>query len=92
MAANLARMGGLVHSQQVLLALTQAGLDRDTAYRTVQRAAMRVWDADGAFSLRTLLGEDTEVAARLSAAELDRLFSLEPHFAHVDEVFTRVFV
>jgi adenylosuccinate lyase len=90
MAANLAAMGGLVHSQQVLLALTQAGMSREDAYRAVQRNAMRVWEADGQLSLRTLLGEDAEVTARLSAAELDRLFSLDQHFAHVDTLFARV--
>ncbi|MDT7933985.1 MAG: adenylosuccinate lyase [Sphingomonadaceae bacterium] len=90
MAANLAATGGLVHSQQVLLALTQAGMSREDAYRAVQRNAMRVWEADGRLSLRTLLGEDAEVTARLSAAELDRLFSLGQHFAHVDTLFARV--
>jgi len=92
MRANLDSTGGLVHSQQVLLALTQAGMSREDAYRAVQRNAMRVWEAEGRLSLRALLGDDAEVAARLSGVELDRLFSLEPHFAHVDEVFTRVFV
>ncbi len=91
MLANLEAMGGLVHSQQVLLALTQAGMAREDAYRTVQRNAMRVWEADGRLSLRVLLAEDAEVTARLDAAALDRLFSLEPHFAQVDAVFERVF-
>ncbi len=91
MRANLEAMGGLVHSQQVLLALTQAGMAREEAYRAVQRNAMRVWEADGRLSLRALLGEDGEVTARLDAAALDRLFSLDPHFAHVDAVFARVF-
>jgi adenylosuccinate lyase len=91
MCANLEAMGGLVHSQQVLLALTQAGMAREDAYRAVQRNAMRVWQADGRLSLRILLGEDAEVTARLSAGALDQLFSLEPHFAHVDAIFARVF-
>jgi adenylosuccinate lyase len=91
MCANLEAMGGLVHSQQVLLALTQAGMAREDAYRAVQRNAMRVWQADGRLSLRILLGEDAEVMARLSARALDQLFSLEPHFAHVDAIFARVF-
>ena len=91
MCANLEAMGGLVHSQQVLLALTQAGMAREDAYRAVQRNAMRVWQADGRLSLRMLLGEDAEVTARLSARALDQLFSLEPHFAHVDAIFARVF-
>jgi adenylosuccinate lyase len=91
MARNLNRMGGLVHSQQVLLALTQAGMSREEAYAAVQRNAMRVWEADGALSLRALLGEDPEVSARLSPAALDGLFWLEPHFAHADTIFGRVF-
>jgi len=91
MAANLASTGGLVHSQQVLLALTQAGMAREDAYRAVQRNAMRVWEADGALHLRDLLAADPEVAARLTPAELDHLFSLAPHFAHVDTIFARVF-
>jgi adenylosuccinate lyase len=91
MARNLHRMGGLVHSQQVLLALTQAGMTREEAYAAVQRNAMKVWEADGALSLRDLLGADQEVAARLSPEALDRLFSLDPHFAAVDTIFARVF-
>ncbi|WP_448581028.1 adenylosuccinate lyase [Thermaurantiacus sp.] len=91
MARNLHRMGGLVHSQQVLLALTQAGMSREQAYAAVQRNAMKVWEADGALSLRDLLGADQDVAARLSPEALDRLFSLDPHFAAVDTIFARVF-
>jgi len=93
MAANLASTGGLVHSQQVLLALTQAGMTRENAYRAVQRSAMRVWEAGGtgAFQLRDLLAADPEVSARLSGEKLDALFDLGPHLARVDEVFERVF-
>ena len=93
MAANLASTGGLVHSQQVLLALTQAGMARENAYRAVQRSAMRVWEAGGtgALQLRDLLAADPEITDRLSAADLDHLFSLAPHFAHVDTIFGRVF-
>ncbi len=91
MARNLHLMGGLVHSQQVLLALTQAGMSREQAYAAVQRNAMKVWEADGALSLRDLLGADPEVAAHLSPEALDRLFSLAPHFARVDAIFARVF-
>ncbi len=93
MAANLASTGGLVHSQQVLLALTQAGMAREDAYRAVQRSAMGVWEAGGtgALQLRDLLAADPEITDRLSAADLDHLFSLAPHFAHVDTVFKRVF-
>ena len=91
MRANLNATRGLVHSQRVLLALTQAGMTREDAYRTVQAAAMRVWEADGALQLRDLLGGDPQVTARLPTGELDRLFSLEPHFAHVETIFARVF-
>ncbi len=91
MARNLHRMGGLVHSQQVLLALTQAGMTREQAYAAVQRNAMKVWEADGALSLKALLGADPEVSARLPPEALDRLFALEPHFARVDAIFARVF-
>jgi adenylosuccinate lyase len=91
MARNLHRMGGLIHSQQVLLALTQAGMSREEAYAAVQRNAMRVWEADGAIPLRQLLGEDPEIAARLSGGALDALFRLDAHFAHVDTIFERVF-
>jgi len=91
MQANLDRMGGLVHSQRVLLALTQAGISREDSYRLVQRNAMKVWEADGKNSLLDLLKADEEVTAALSAAELDALFDLEYHFKHVDTIFARVF-
>ncbi len=91
MQKNLDRMGGLIHSQRVLLALTQAGLGRDEAYALVQRGAMKVWQSDGALSLLDLLKADTDVTARLSAAELDALFDLDYHFKHVDTIFERVF-
>ena len=65
MQKNLDRMGGLVHSQRVLLALTQAGLSRDDSYRLVQRNAMKVWESDGALSLLELLKADPEVSAAL---------------------------
>jgi adenylosuccinate lyase len=91
MQKNLDRMGGLIHSQRVLLALTQAGLGRDEAYALVQRNAMKVWDSDGALSLLDLLKNDAQVTSRLSAGELDRLFDLDYHFKHVDTIFERVF-
>ena len=68
MRKNLDRMGGLVHSQRVLLALTQAGVSREDSYALVQRNAMKVWESDGALSLRDLLKADAEVTAQLSAA------------------------
>jgi adenylosuccinate lyase len=91
MQANLDRMGGLVHSQRVLLALTQAGVSREEAYAIVQRNAMKVWDSDGALSLLDLLKSDKEVTAALSAAKLDEKFDLAYHFAQVDAIFARVF-
>jgi len=90
MQRNLDRMGGLVHSQRVLLALTQAGLARDDAYRLVQRNAMKVWESDGALSLLELLKADPEVAAALSAAELEEKFDLAYHYRQVDRIFERV--
>jgi len=90
MARNLARMGGLVHSQQVLLALTQAGMSREDAYATVQRHAMRVWESDGALNLHDLLAADPAVSARLDPGQLAALFALDPHFAQVDQIFERV--
>ncbi|MEO6718680.1 MAG: adenylosuccinate lyase [Novosphingobium sp.] len=91
MQKNLDRMGGLVHSQRVLLALTQAGLSRDDSYRLVQRNAMKVWESDGALSLLELLKADPEVSAALSPAELEDKFNLDYHFKAVDQIFARVF-
>ena len=91
MQRNLDKMGGLVHSQRVLLALTQAGLTRDTSYKLVQRNAMQVWESDGALSLLELLKADSEVTAALSAAQLEELFNLDYHFKAVDTIFARVF-
>jgi adenylosuccinate lyase len=91
MQANLDRMGGLIHSQRVLLALTQAGLSRDESYRLVQRNAMKVWESDGRLSLLDLLKADPEVAAALSPAQIEERFNLDYHFKHVDTVFARVF-
>jgi len=91
MQKNLDLMGGLVHSQRVLLALTQAGASREDAYRLVQRNAMRVWESGGALSLLELLKADPEVAALLSPAQLEERFDLGYHFKHVDTIFARVF-
>ncbi|VXC47847.1 adenylosuccinate lyase [Sphingomonas sp. 8AM] len=91
MQKNLDRMGGLVHSQRVLLALTQAGVSREDAYRLVQRNAMKVWESDGALSLQELLKADPEVTAALSTAEIDEKFDLGYHYRHVDTIFDRVF-
>ena len=91
MEKNLNRMGGLIHSQRVLLALTQAGLTRDESYRLVQRNAMKVWESDGELSLLDLLKADPDVTAALSPQQLEEKFDLGYHFKHVDTIFARVF-
>jgi adenylosuccinate lyase len=91
MQKNLDRMGGLVHSQRVLLALTQAGMSREDAYKAVQRNAMQVWESDGALSLMELLKADSDVVAHLSIAEIEDKFDLGYHFKQVDTIFERVF-
>jgi adenylosuccinate lyase len=91
MQKNLDRMGGLIHSQRVLLALTQAGVSREDSYALVQRNAMKVWQADGQLSLLELLKGDPEVTSRLSADELEGLFDLGYHFKRIDTIFERVF-
>ena len=91
MQANMDRMGGLVHSQRVLLALTQAGVSREDAYRLVQRNAMKVWDSDGKLQLLDLLKADPEVTAALSESEIEAKFDLDYHYKHVDTIFARVF-
>jgi adenylosuccinate lyase len=89
MLKNLDRLGGLIHSQRVLLALTQKGVGRDDAYAIVQRNAMRVWRGEGEFL--KLLKADKGVAEVLSARELEALFDLGYHLKHVDAIFERVF-
>jgi adenylosuccinate lyase len=91
MQRNLDLMGGLVHSQRVLLALTQAGASREDAYRLVQRNAMQVWESDGALSLLALLQADPEVADLLPAGKLEESFDLGYHMKHIDTIFARVF-
>jgi adenylosuccinate lyase len=91
MQANLDSMGGLVHSQRVLLALTQAGVSREGAYAIVQRNAMKVWESNGALSLLDLLKADPEVTAALTTSELEEKFDLAYHFRHIDTIFARVF-
>ena len=88
MQKNLDRLGGLVHSQRVLLALTQKGVSREDSYRLVQRNAMPVWRGEGDFL--SLLKADQEVKAALSDRELEELFDLGYHLKHVDTVFARV--
>jgi adenylosuccinate lyase len=91
MQKNLDRMGGLVHSQRVLLALTQAGASREDSYRLVQRSAMKVWKSDGALSLLELLQADPDVTAFLSPEQIEERFDLGYHLKHVDTIFERVF-
>ena len=89
MMKNLNQLGGLVHSQRVLLALTQAGVSREDAYRLVQRNAMPVWRGEGNFL--ELLKADKQVSKVLSDAELENLFDLGYHTRNVDTIFNRVF-
>ncbi|MEJ0093079.1 MAG: adenylosuccinate lyase [Methylocella sp.] len=89
MQKNLDRLGGLIHSQRVLLALTQKGLSREDAYALVQRNAMPVWRGEGDFL--TLLRADPDVSKALSGAELETLFDLGYHLKNVDFIFERVF-
>ena len=89
MQKNLDRLGGLIHSQRVLLALTQKGVSREDSYVYVQRNAMPVWRGEGDFL--TLLKADKDVKARLNDAELEELFDLGYHLKHVDTIFRRVF-
>ncbi|GJD78857.1 adenylosuccinate lyase [Methylobacterium gregans] len=89
MQKNLDRLGGLVHSQRVLLALTQAGVSREDSYRLVQRNAMPVWRGEGDFL--TLLKADPEVIAALKPEEIEACFDLGYHLKHVDTIFGRVF-
>jgi adenylosuccinate lyase len=91
MQQNLDRMGGLIHSQRVMLALTQAGSSREDAYALVQRNATKVWESDGELSLLELLKSDPEVTQRLPPEELSALFDLDYHLKHVDKIFDRVF-
>ena len=89
MQRNLDRLGGLVHSQRVLLALTQKGMSREDSYAAVQRNAMPVWRGEGQFL--DLLKADKDIAALLSAKEIESLFDLGYHTKHVDTIFARVF-
>jgi adenylosuccinate lyase len=90
MQKNIDRLGGLIHSQRVLIALTKAGVAREDAYRLVQRNAMKVWDGESSDFLG-LLKADPDVRKALSDKELDANFDLDHHFRHVDTIFKRVF-
>jgi adenylosuccinate lyase len=89
MQKNMDRLGGLIHSQRILIALTQKGVSREDAYRLVQKNAMKVWAGDG--DLLSHLKNDPEVTAKLSAKELEANFDLGYHHKHVDTIFKRVF-
>jgi adenylosuccinate lyase len=89
MRKNLDRLGGLIHSQRVLLALTQKGVSREDAYAWVQRNAMPAWRGEGDFLTR--LKADGDVAKALAPSELEALFDLGYHLKHVDTIFARVF-
>lgn len=89
MQKNLDRLGGLVHSQRILLALTQKGASREDAYKLVQRNAMPVWRGEGDFM--TLLKADADVKTYLNDAEIEEQFDLGYHLKHVDTIFKRVF-
>jgi adenylosuccinate lyase len=91
MQKNLDLMGGLVHSQRVLLALTQAGAAREDAYTLVQRNAMKVWESGGQLSLLELLKADPEVSGLIPSEKLEESFDLGYHLKHVDTIFERVF-
>ncbi len=91
MLDNMNKLGGLPNSQRVLLALTQAGVSREDAYRLVQRNAMKVWDSKGDVHLLELLKADSTVTEKVSVAELDELFNMDYHTKHVDTIFKRVF-
>jgi adenylosuccinate lyase len=89
MRQNLDRLGGLIHSQRVLLALTDAGIPREEAYRIVQRNAMKVWE-EGTDFLEALLA-DLDVTKALSPEQIRAQFDLGYHTKHVDTIFARVF-
>jgi adenylosuccinate lyase len=89
MRRNLDLLGGLLHSQRVMIALTQKGVAREEAYRLVQRSAMRAWMGEGDFL--SLLKADSELRAHLSDGELAELFDMHHHFKQVDLIFERVF-
>ena len=89
MQRNLDRLGGLVHSQRVLIALTNKGVSREDAYRIVQESAMKVWRGEGDFL--TFLKADPRVTSKMTEQEIEENFDLGYHFKHVDTIFRRVF-
>ncbi|MAQ71569.1 MAG: adenylosuccinate lyase [Alphaproteobacteria bacterium] len=91
MKNNLEKLGGLVFSQRTLLALTQAGISRENAYRIVQRNAMKVWECGAKTDFKTFLLEDSEVTERLSKEDLDKIFDYNAYLKNLDLIFERVF-
>jgi adenylosuccinate lyase len=91
MMDNLEKMGGLVFSQRVLLALTQAGISREDAYRIVQRNAMKVWESRGKATLKEFLQTDKDVTKKLDKEALDSLFNYDHYIEHIPTIFKRVF-
>ena len=91
MKANMQALNGLVYSQAVLLALTQAGISREDAYQYVQRCAARVWDSGGTLHFMEALKSDGDVTAHLDERTLDNVFDTAPYTQHVDTIFERVF-
>jgi adenylosuccinate lyase len=89
MKENLEKMGGLVFSQRVLLALTQAGISREDAYRIVQRNAMKVWEAKGKTTLRDALETDSQVTERLDKKVMDTIFDYSQYTKHVERIIKR---
>ncbi|MET0867471.1 MAG: adenylosuccinate lyase, partial [Pseudorhodoplanes sp.] len=89
MQKNLDRLGGLVHSQRILIALTNKGVAREDAYKIVQDCAMKVWRGEGDFL--AFLKADARVTSKMSAKEIEDNFDLGYHFKHVDTIFRRVF-
>lgn len=89
MKDNMERMGGLVFSQRTLLALTQAGISREDAYRIVQRNAMKVWESNGKTSLREFLEQDSDVTAKLGQADFERIFDYGAYTKHADTIIRR---
>jgi adenylosuccinate lyase len=88
MLENLGATHGLIFSGQLLLALTNKGISRETAYEWVQRNAMRVWDENRDF--HALVKADADIASKLSAEEIDRTFSLDHYLRNVDQIFQRL--
>ncbi len=91
MKENLERTGGLVFSQRTLLALTQAGISREDAYRIVQRNAMEVWKGKGKLTLRSALENDPHVTAKLDKAALDTIFDYKAYTKHIESILDKVF-